>query len=85
MYIRDGKDDREIDCAWLKKKPTKLAKRCEKDIFKTTCRDTCSFVNDSCAKHCRRNGHLIVGRHSEMRQGMFWVLSGATRGKSRQV
>jgi hypothetical protein len=46
MYIRDGKDDKEIDCAWLKKKPTKLAKRCEKDIFKTTCRETCSFVND---------------------------------------
>ncbi|GFH59960.1 hypothetical protein CTEN210_16436 [Chaetoceros tenuissimus] len=46
MYIRDGKDDKEIDCDWLKKKPSKLAKRCEKDIFKTTCRETCSFVNE---------------------------------------
>ena len=50
QFIKGNGKQKDVICSFLLNKPDKLSNRCQKEIFKTTCRATCASVNsvDGC-------------------------------------
>jgi len=45
-FVKWGKNDKPKSCDWVKRKPNKLAHRCDMKGFRATCRASCNYVGN---------------------------------------